>query len=338
MSDTHENMEKLDLVVKHLTGEITSDEQNTLQEWLEMDPGNQELFESYRKTWEGMDKVSGITSEDIDKEWLRLENAIDSDARVVSMKPEKHTRRRFLSIAASIAVLITSFALLYWFIFQSPGIQIEAGNNSIQHEFPDGSFASLNYNSTISYKKTYNKNTRRIDLAGEAFFEVQKDPEKPFIISSGDLEVKVLGTSFNVNAYPESDLIDVVVKTGRVSVETTGKMTNMVILEPGERATFTKTDQELTKSVNNNINYQAWKTRRIEFEETTLGEAVKVLSNVYNHKINIDSPALAECRITVTFDSQELDAVLAVISSTLDISINETDSQITLSGEGCRTQ
>ena len=325
-----------ELVVKYLTGEATNEEQNALQEWLKDDPEHKGLFDSYRKIWEGMDKVSGITTQEIENEWSRLEIAInEQETRVVTLEPAKYSRRSILRIAATVALLVSSFTIIYWFISQSSELQILAGNESMEHTFPDGSVASLNYNSSISYKKNFGEKTRSLELNGEAFFDVKKDPDKPFVIHSGNLEIKVLGTSFNVNAYPEADMLDVVVESGSVSVKLKGRAGSTVTLEKGDKATFTKSEMNLFKSVNTDKNYLAWKTRRIVFEETSMTEVVELLSKVYGRILIIDSPSLEKCPITVTFDSQSLDAVLAVISSTLDVTTKQTENQIILSGEGC---
>ena len=113
---------------------------------------------------------------------------------------------------------------------------------------------TLNSNSKLEFPAKFASDKREVTITGEAFFEVKPNPEKPFVINAGGAQVKVLGTSFNVSAYPKTDAVEVIVKTGKVQVtqktEQLEAETNEVILTPGEKGTFYAGSRILEKTVN----------------------------------------------------------------------------------------
>ena len=119
-----------------------------------------------------------------------------------------------------------------------------------------------------------------------------------------------------------------------------GSQANMAvyftILEPGEKAEFSKAEQKITKSENNNENYMAFKTKKLVFSDTPLSEIVETLNSIYQSNIKLKNNNIAGCRITVSFDNQSLDAILNVLKATVDLNVNKTNSGIEISGNGCK--
>jgi len=155
-----------------------------------------------------------------------------------------------------------------------------------EYALPDGSFVTLNSNSKLVYPKHFKGNTREVTIYGEAFFDVKPNPEKPFIINAGNARVKVVGTSFNVSAYPETETVEVVVKTGKVQVTNKNAEAlsdaNQVFLIPGEKGTLFNKSSILEKSQNSNLNYLAWKTRDFIFNDMPLNEVFQCLAKIFH--------------------------------------------------------
>jgi transmembrane sensor len=181
----------------------------------------------------------------------------------------------------------------------------------------------------------FNKETRIVHLKGEAYFEVSKNPSKPFIIQIENTEIKVLGTSFNVKAYHNMDKIEVTVKEGTVSLYEKNKENQRIIATAGEKAEFSKQSGEFKKQTNENKNYNSWKTRSIIFDNSSLINITETLKDVYYKDIILEDPSLGKCTVTTTFENKDLKTVMHVLESTLEISFEERDGKIYISGKGC---
>jgi ferric-dicitrate binding protein FerR (iron transport regulator) len=240
------------------------------------------------------------------------------------------------AVAASMA-LILGIAVVFRLV--QPGETaatpvIIASTDKILHDtLPDGSVASLNRNSKLEYSSAFRSATREVKLTGEAFFEVAHDAAHPFIVHTGTMDVKVLGTSFNVYAYPSSDSVRVSVETGKVKCFV-GPDT--VVIGPGETAVFDKGSRRLRKGTETDPNTQSYRNRILKFESTPLSVAVQRLNEVYGSNIVLKNQALNNCRITVTFRNDSLPKIVDVISLALDLTVSRTDKTITMDGKGCK--
>lgn len=330
MNKEPEHIDFLNLIVRELSGELGPEDELRLEHWLESDQENRKTYEEYRKVWQQMDMIEGRTSEDVDLEWQRLENAIDSGTSMPANKPGL-----LWKLAASLILFVSFGAIVWHFLSLSQMEQIVAGNKVETVALPEGSSVALNVGSELKYKGEFGVKCREVELSGEAFFEVEADPQRPFTIRAGEVIVQVVGTSFNVKAYEESKEIEVTVETGKVKVYWVDDPANQVVLVRGEKAVFNKTQNELKALVSKDINFKAWVNRRIVFEDTPMSDVVKIINEVYQANILLEGAELKNCPITTQFDDQSLETILSVLSSTLDLKIERRGEQIIISGEGC---
>lgn len=161
-------------------------------------------------------------------------------------------------------------------------------NEQKELKLSDGTLITLNENSTVKYPKTFlPEGERKVELSGEAFFKVAKDSLRPFIALSGNIETIVLGTSFNINARPEAEKIEVALVEGKVQIRTREKE-KLEILEPNEQLTFSKKNKTTRKSsFRGNLTY-AWKEEVILFEKASVREVIEVLSEKYDAVFQIE--------------------------------------------------
>lgn len=334
MSNGSEHIEYLDLIVKELSGENSAEDQKRLRVWLNEDKENQRIFDSYQATWNEMDRVNGKSSREVDVEWARLENEIDFEASA----PKATQRSLFGTVyryaAALLFVVFAGFAV-YYFLNHQGTEQLVAEVQIQEVELSEGSKVTVNSNSKLSYPTTFEKDRRVVSLSGEAFFEIAKDPDRPFIIHAGEIQIEVLGTSFNVKAYENHNEIEVTVSTGKVAVYRLGNPDEKVVLIKGQKAIFYKSTTKIETSINDNINFQAWKTKQIIFEDTPLPEVVHIINEIYKSDLKLIGTQLNECPVTTTFDNQSLKSVLNVLENTLDLKIEQKGNAFEISGEGC---
>ncbi len=334
MSTINQHSAYLDLITKKLSGEISIDEDHKLQQWLEDSNENQEVFNSYKATWDEMDRVKDKSSREVDIEWSRLEDAIDFEESTTEKKERSLFANIYRYAAALLAIAIAAFSIYY--VVNNPGSEQVVAQIQVQEvELSEGSKVTVNSNSRLTYPKKFQQDKREVTLNGEAFFEVAKDPERPFIINAGKMRVEVLGTSFNVKAYENLEQVEVVVSTGKVAVYSLDKPDEQVVLVKGQKAIFYKSSTKIEATLNEDINFASWKTKEIIFEDTPMPEVIRIINEIYKSDLKLVGDQLNECPVTTTFDNQSLKAILNVLESTLDLSIKEKGNSFEVYGEGC---
>ncbi|MBW8334841.1 MAG: FecR domain-containing protein [Prolixibacteraceae bacterium] len=200
-------------------------------------------------------------------------------------------------------------------------------------KLPDGTLVSLNSDTQLKYPKRFGKETREVTIEGEAFFEVKPNKNKPFIIHAGNAQIKVLGTSFNVSAYPRARLVEVIVETGKVQVSNklnVTEQTDELILDPGDKGTLVYSSNALLKTTNQNPNFMAWKTHNLIFRATSLNEVISNLEKVYKVNIRLADPKLNGLLLTAHFNDYPLDFILKVIETTFQMETQKIDGQYIL--------
>jgi transmembrane sensor len=328
------NQNHIDLIVKFLSGDITHDEIIKLESWIGERTVNRNLFNEYKKVWENLGKVADIAGIDVQKEWKKLEGKMDFPGSVRISRHRPAVERNFTFWFTRIAaVLIIGLFLSITVILINRNaryISCTTETTTMIAQLPDGSQVTLNAGSSLKYQKKFGKDQRMVELTGEAYFEVSPDQSRPFIVNTDKIKIQVLGTSFNVNAYKDNAVIEVVVSTGQVAVTKEGEITERIILKSGNRGIFNTSDQSLKLSIIEDPNFLSWKTRQFMFEDRSLEEIILTINRIYNSNILITCDSLKEKRVTASFNNQSLEAILNVLAATLDLDIRENNGEIIL--------
>lgn len=334
MSTESKHIDYLDLIVKELSGENSVEDQKKLRTWLTEDNENQKVYDSYQATWDEMDLVNGKSTREIDLEWSRLENEIDFETSTPKAIQRSLLGNVYRYAAVILFVVFSGYAV--YFFLNTQGTEQMVAEVQIQEvELSEGSTVTVNSKTKLTYPKNFKKDQRVVSLSGEAFFEIAKDSQRPFIIHAGEIQVEVLGTSFNVKAYEDQNEIEVSVASGKVAVYRPENPEEKVVLIKGQKAIFYKSNTKIEASVNDNINFDAWKTKQIIFEDTSIPEVVRIINEIYKSDLVLVGTQLNECPVTTTFDNQSLDSILKVLESTLDLKIEQKGKTFEISGEGC---
>jgi len=316
----------IDLISKYLFGEASPEEMRELEQWVDADPANASLFTQYHKTWEAVNNSRIEASTDLDMEFNALRSRVPRPASRVTL---------FLRAAAILLILLVPAFFLYQYLTTPAEERLVAGNGTIEQTLPDGTVVTLNADAVLSWPSSFHGSDRKVSLQGEAWFEVAHDRIKPFIIEAGNARIRVVGTTFFVNAGRENDRKEIILASGMLRVYYQDDLKNTELLHPGEKAEMIPEQATIVKSLNDDPNYLAWKTGRIVFSNTPLEEAVILLSKIYRADITLAEERLKDCRITATFDRQTLESVLHVLEATLDLQSRESGAGIQLSGRGC---
>lgn len=331
VEETHNGFNSL--VTRHLSGELSPEEDRRFQEMIQLDPDKRSLVEEYRKIWDSVGSKTEEFTCDLDTEWnLIFKKLPGIDAGSNSSRSMLFFTYR---IAAALVVgLLFVFAWIYSTRLAGTE-QVVAENEPVEVQLDDGTLVTVNRNSRIRYKTKFAESERRVLLTGEAWFDVSRDTTRPFMIDAGGARVEVLGTSFNVNAYKENSMVEITVESGVVALTAKQDQQEQIVLRAGNSGTYHKEKKELILIPSSNPNTISWKTRELFFDGSSLQEVADLVNRVYNVNLVIMNPQMASCPITVTFRDQSLEAVLNVLEMTLDLEISRSGQEIRLDGASC---
>lgn len=208
----------------------------------------------------------------------------------------------------------------------------------VMHKLPDGSFVWMHADAAISYPKKFQKDKRTVTFSGEGFFDIAHDKTRPFLIHSGDVKIKVLGTRFNVKALEKQKMLEVSVVTGSVSVTAPGeKTTQEVILKPQQKAFFEPKSKRLTFfKIPNQAKKEIFEPVTIVFEETQLTSVIKQLEQRFDTHILLVNPDMNRCKLTADFEQQSLPVILEMLCTSLEASYSMSENTILIDGKACK--
>lgn len=272
-----------------------------------------------------------------DQAWNKVESRIHDQAPTSTVFRKLIANPIFRIAAALIfaaLLLVSGYEVIYRPAATHELLEISATDQILKtFTLPDGTLVSLNTDTKLQFPKRFGRKTREVTITGEAFFEVKPNKNKPFIIHAGKAQIKVLGTSFNVSAYPETKLVEVIVETGKVQVvnkTTETELTNELILAPGDKGTLVYSSNSLLKTTNQDPNFLAWKTHNLIFKATSLAEVIGNLEKVYKINIRLADSRLNGLLLTAQFNDYPLDFILKVIETTFQIEAQKVNGQYIL--------
>jgi len=316
----------IDLITKELSGSITSSEADELKALLTESSENGAIYEDLRSKWKKADLFEAGVDPQTELSWIRF-----NEETLQRQKQKK--LYYFIKVAALLAIGLG----LAWFLIPTNSQPVmystQRGEKTVLI-LPDGTKVWLNELSQLSYNEDFNISDRTLRFEGEAYFEVKRDESKVFTIESENTSVKVLGTSFMVDAYPSNDFVEVDVTSGKVSLTAVGG--KEVILEKGMSGYFDINTNDLSSRSLVTPNYDFWRSGNLVFEDTELITVVNDLNRLFHSHIELDNPRLNHCRFTGSFTNPTLDEVLTIVSAALNTTVQVEGSRTVLKGQGCQ--
>ena len=292
----------ISLIYQQLQGTIGSEDAEKLRAWEAKEKEHQRIAAEIREAWEASaqhDLPFDLNMEaDFGKVLSRLDMTEKESVKVVQMKP----RRTWLRIAAAIAFLLTvGFILQNMLTNDVVWKEVTAKADMQELSMPDGSTIWLNTGSTLSYPEVFSDNDRVVKLNGEAFFEITKDTNRPFRVSTNRTTVTVLGTAFNVRDRANETASAVSVKEGKVRVEAT-KTQEKVTLTANESAVFDEVNNTLVKEQDRNLNGLAWQRKKLRFQETAFADVAGTIAQQYQVSVTIRNEEIMQCLVNGQYD------------------------------------
>ena len=330
---TNGNIDYWSLMAKYYANECSNEEVNELNSWISENPENEILFYQVKEDLENINLSKSMKKVNVDLAWDKVKNRIqetETEEPRVESKVKNFKMASVFKYAAAIVLLVAIgfFSSKMYQSYSKLNVYTENTEQGKVVTLPDGSVVTLNSDSKLVYPKKFAQNERRVVLEGEAFFDVSKNPEYPFIIETKNAEVKVLGTTFNVNAKYPGDQVEVFVATGLVQLSEIQNTENKILISPGDVGVIQ--DKSISKSQNQDLNRIAWKTKEFVFKETYISDVISTLNRAYNTSITCNDDNILNLRYTVTFRNQEIESIVNVMARTFDLKIEQSENEIKL--------
>lgn len=332
MTDRSQHIEREEpegiLLLNYLEGTASEEEKKCVEDWLGDNKDNEKIFLQTARLFYAVRTQQRIASRNPLAAYEKVQERIRKRIRKIWLT------RTYVVAACFVGVLVVSTVIASLMkkadVSESQIITIQANAGMRMHfNLPDGTVAYLNSGTTLSYPFPYKENERRVALSGEAYFKVIHDPNKPFVVSVCDerMEVKVLGTEFNLQAYKGEEIVQTTLVKGAVSLKMKngdGKAFERELL-PSEKAVYNMlTGYVHIGSVNTECE-TGWMEGRLIFKDLPLPQVLKKLSYFYNVKFEVTDPVINSYSFTGTFENKQLSQVLDYlkISSRIEYEIRQ---------------
>ncbi|NJN27855.1 MAG: DUF4974 domain-containing protein [Cyclobacteriaceae bacterium] len=315
-----------ELIAKQFLGHTNAKENKIISNWLDRSDEHKKLYREYELIW-SKTQINHVAT-NAEKVYDKISLAINDDKQKYlshELIPKKFNWSPFVIKAAAaviLFVLVASLTIKYVFT------ETETVDNNIVSRInktlpkgqklkvflPDGSTAWLNAESSLTFPERFDGSSRIVELDGEAFFSVKKDTLKPFIVRTDQLDVTVLGTTFNVRTYQKESSADVALESGKVLVSMQVKDKEQVFLLPGEGIRIDKTSGEFHKTTIDPLDAYGWKDGVLYFKDATFEQIISKLSRWYGVEIEVQNFDNSEWAYSSEFQNEYLSNVLESMS------------------------
>ena len=320
--------------------DCTSQELSAIKNWLS-NPENQSEVESWLlEHWASSPEIDSITLietvfrqiQEYEKEHLPKSGF--SVSRILKI---------YQKVAAFLLIPIIGFGIIYWVIqYDKPDGQytetIAPRGQKSQIVLADGTKVWLNSDTKIKYPGSFSKDQRDVYLDGEAFFEVSKNAHQPFVVHTSQVNVKVLGTKFNVKAYADETEIETSLFEGKINLEMNSSSIETTVekeVEPGQSFVYSKTDHQLVANHFPQDEINGWKNNQLIFKDDTFSNLVRKIERWYDVKVVYNEKQFDDRRLTVElYEGERLDRLMSIISLALSVDYKYEKGEIILTPRG----
>ena len=328
----------LDKIERYINGVADDNDKARVETLFLSGEDNHTLRNSLEKDWNIMLRDTSPSEVNLSHLLDRVHHIIRKNETLKRQKPLQKFIRIYMRAAAILLLpLLVAGGLAYSYFGNHGKTPIDRQVIStiyaplgarVSFNLPDGTTGMLNSGSHLSYSLPFNNN-REVSLEGEAWFEVCRDENHPFEIGTGNSTVKVLGTSFNVSAYPAENYVEVVLQQGKVEFQD-NKGDEKVTMLPSERLVFQ--NGNISKSVTDPAKYNAWTEGKLVFRGDLMAEVARRIERWYNVKVELADKEIEKYSFRATFEDDKLKEVLRLLSMTSPIRYQITPRKLLADG------
>ncbi|MGE4587048.1 MAG: FecR family protein [Mangrovibacterium sp.] len=313
-----------------LAGKCTEEELINVFRWLEREAFSGEGVDSAFRLWNNIPREEDpARREKVSSLLDRIHHLLNLEHNpVLKKKTELRIADKLVRVAASMLLPVLGI-LLYLLTARSPeyfvrtdytsdtlAVAAPAGVQSLV-KLADGSRVFLNHGSSIRYPVSFSGKHREVILSGEGYFQIAHDPERPFSVRAGKLRVEALGTSFNIMAYPDEDIVETTLVEGRVLVKSTGGkgiLKPIGILYPNQHLSYNANTSQYSRTEEDIEKYVAWKEGKLIFRNESIIHIAGKLSRWYNVEFEFKDHESMAYTYTATFKGETLSHILELLA------------------------
>ena len=324
-----------ELLAKYFSQNVTEEEKQEVLDWRSVNNQNAEDFFDYSVVWNNEE----ISKKAIHTSFSVILDKIIEEPETPSIELNPKSSSNYFKYAAVIALAILGSILLYNNITTVNKIDIVVSDKLQELVLPDGSKVFLSQNAHLIYPEKFSSEVREVSLEGRAFFEVERNENKPFIVRTPESQIRVLGTSFQVNSDIMTHQTEVIVETGKVEVATLSEKNNenKVQLVHGEAVkVLASANNNLNKFENQNPNFHSWQSKTLTFQKHSLTDVFGLIEDTYGVKIITSDKQIKNCNLTAIYQGKTVDAIMEIVSQTFGLGIKKVNQNtFKLTGKGC---
>lgn len=315
--------EKYEEYARILAGESSATEKEELLRKLQSDPEEQKTFERLQSFWNHY----SIEINSADRIWAKTAERLGFEEKETGKTRKiSHILRYAAAAVLFLSIGINSYFLLNkWASNQVEMIEYSTKTGEVKNfVLPDGSKVWLNSESTLILPEKFEGKTRNVYLIGQAFFKVEKNPEKPFLVNASQLIIKVLGTSFEVKNYQNDPEISASLVEGKVEVINKSTEKEAVVLHPAEEAMYYKTGGSIAVSEKPEVLIAPWRDGRFRFHNTELLSIAHQLERKFDCEFVFVDEAAQTLRFTADFENENLEEILGLLNKAHSFNLKKT--------------
>lgn len=366
------------LLVRKLSGEATATELQELEEWLRNNPGDQYFLDIYLSYWNSYPDITSPVNANSDQHFAHIlemagEKEDAGDTTPVAIPAVIHRKNLFsrfkkIAIAASlVGIIIISIRIIN--NNNNKRTATYAENAQKQNEvvakkgarskivLPDGTQVWLNSDSKLQYEESFNDSIRNVVLEGEAYFDVIKNSKRPFVVHTSGIDIRVLGTAFNVKSYPRESTIETTLIHGLIEVVNKKKIKSpRIILRPHEKLVFNKEEDVFERTENaipeaqpgttgakdiaitalpknipdTSLAETSWVYNKLIFDGDTFRELAVKMERWFNVKISFKSERVANYRLRGVFENESIEEAMEALQVIASFNYKIKDNEIVI--------
>ncbi|MCA0237782.1 MAG: FecR domain-containing protein [Bacteroidetes bacterium] len=314
-------------------GKLKPDEAILLEDWLRSSADNRKTALEIENIWKAMSLPDAFSDDQMQSELTALKKRVNQ--HVTGTIKSRHNARIRKWLVSTAAVVMAAAAATH-FLCTSNETKNEhlvfASHDSINQmlRLPDSSVVWFNKNSQLRYSPTFDRE-RRVSLVGEAYFQIQKDASRSFVVETDQVQTIVQGTTFNVRAVPDEPATEITLVEGKVLITSPG---TQVQLAPNQSVQYLHDSQSFSSVQQSSPAATAWHDE-LQFQNTPLKDVLAQLTHFHGVRFSIENPVLKACLYTAYFPKNDLKAVLSNIEAVFECKIEKINDEYRVMGGRC---
>ena len=316
----------INLLIHYITNETTPEQTIAVKSWAEQDISHEKQLEDLRRVWNMTSPEQNLSLAATAESLMRFKEKVAARrAATTTLQLSKSSKWNYW---LKVAAIFIGIPMMIWFyMIQRKTSRELTASTTVKTDttlLADGSFVVLNKNSTLRYPESFSGGTRTVNLIkGEAFFKVSHHPKIPFYVLVNGIQIKVVGTAFNVKT--KNNQTEIIVESGKVRVS---NKKEQILLTPRESIQIGNANAQLHKEKHTDLLYNYYRSKEFIANGTPLYKLAEVLGEAYNVHISFDTDQIKYLPMSTTFKDESLDDILNVIAKTFNLKVSKSGTEI----------